>query len=202
MDDRGHIIAIDISAKGIRRVEQNARRLGLTSIQALRADLTRGLTIPLDESYDRILVDAPCSGFGTLRSHPEIKWTRSESDIRRLSQLQKKLLIRAASYLKPGGVLVYSTCTLIEDENEKVVEDFLKYQEGFVLEEAAGYLDDHRSGQVRAAIHQGRRGLGFDSSRHVRQSEREPTKNPRARRQSFGCRESGRSFGKSRRLFS
>lgn len=151
MDDRGHIIAIDISAKGIRRVEQNARRLGLTSIQALRADLTRGLTIPLDESYDRILVDAPCSGFGTLRSHPEIKWTRSESDIRRLSQLQKKLLIRAASYLKPGGVLVYSTCTLIEDENEKVVEDFLKYQEGFVLEEAAGYLPDQAKSLLRGS---------------------------------------------------
>src|SRR5437762_6146460 len=67
MDDRGHIVATDISAKGIGRVEQNARRLGLTSIQALRADLTRGLTIPLGESYDRILVDAPCSGFGTLR---------------------------------------------------------------------------------------------------------------------------------------
>ncbi len=151
MDDRGHIVATDISAKGIGRVEQNARRLGLTSIQALRADLIRGLTIPLDESYDRILVDAPCSGFGTLRSHPEIKWTRSESDIRRLSQLQKKLLFRAASYLKPGGVLVYSTCTLIEDENEKVVEDFLKYQEVFVLEEAAGYLPDQAKSFVRGS---------------------------------------------------
>jgi 16S rRNA (cytosine967-C5)-methyltransferase len=147
--DGGRIVAIDISPQGIKRVEQNARRLGLSSIEAFHADAGRPLSPPLHEPYDRVLVDAPCSGFGTLRSHPEIKWNRSESDIQRLSQLQKKILVRAASYLKPDGVLVYSTCTLIEDENEKVVEDFLENHSTFVLEDPAGYLPNEARSLVR-----------------------------------------------------
>jgi 16S rRNA (cytosine967-C5)-methyltransferase len=147
--DRGQIVAIDISSRGIKRIEQNARRLGLVSIQPLCADASRALSTPLDQPYDRILVDAPCSGFGTLRSHPEIKWNRNESDIKRLSQLQKKILLCAASYLKKGGVLVYSTCTLIEDENEKVVEDFLNQHSEFVLEDTAGYLPDEAKSMTR-----------------------------------------------------
>jgi 16S rRNA (cytosine967-C5)-methyltransferase len=130
-------------------VDQNARRLGLSSVEAFHADAGRPLSPPLHEPYDRVLVDAPCSGFGTLRSHPEIKWNRGESDIQRLSQLQKKILVRAASYLKPDGVLVYSTCTLIEDENEKVVEDFLENHSTFVLEDPAGYLPNEARGLVR-----------------------------------------------------
>jgi 16S rRNA (cytosine967-C5)-methyltransferase len=149
MKNQGKIVALDISPKGIERVEQNARRLGLISIQPLCADASHPLRAPLDELYDRVLVDAPCSGFGTLRSHPEIKWHRSESDIKRLSLLQKKIFLRAASYLKEDGVLVYSTCTLIEDENEKVVEDFLNRHGEFVLEDAAGYLPDEAKSMTR-----------------------------------------------------
>jgi 16S rRNA (cytosine967-C5)-methyltransferase len=149
MKNQGKIVAIDISSRGINRIEQNAQRLGLNSIQAFPADASHSLVTPLDELYDRALVDAPCSGFGTLRSHPEIKWNRSESDIKRLSQLQKEILFRTVSYLKKGGVLVYSTCTLIDDENEKVVEDFLRKDGRFVLEDAAGYLPDQAKSLVR-----------------------------------------------------
>ena len=149
MDDIGQVIATDISARGIKRIEENCRRLGLRSIEAFQADLTQELRAPVGLPYDRILIDAPCSGFGTLRSHPEIKWSRSRSDVRRLTTLQKKILIRAASYLRSSGVLVYSTCTLTEDENETVVEDFLKDHPEFVLDDAAGYLPDQAKSLVR-----------------------------------------------------
>jgi 16S rRNA (cytosine967-C5)-methyltransferase len=149
MADCGLIVATDISAKGIEHLKENVKRLGLKSIHVLCADITRGLSRSAENSYDRVLVDAPCSGFGTLRSHPEIKWNRSESDIRRLSQLQERILIRSASYLKPGGILVYSTCTLIEDENEKVIEDLLHHHREFVLEQAANYLPE----QAKSIVH-------------------------------------------------
>jgi 16S rRNA (cytosine967-C5)-methyltransferase len=147
--DQGSVIAIDISSRGIQRVEQNARRLGLSSIQAFKADASRPLAAPLSEPYDRVLVDAPCSGFGTLRSHPEIKWNRKAADIKRLAYLQKTILARAASLVKTGGVIVYSTCTLTREENENVVEDFLANHEEFVLADPGAYLPDQARSMAR-----------------------------------------------------
>jgi 16S rRNA (cytosine967-C5)-methyltransferase len=149
MDDRGEVVATDVSAKGLKRLQENATRLRLESIRAFQADLSKPLSRSLSQPFDRILIDAPCSGFGTLRSHPEIKWNRGEADIKRLSELQRKILGNAASYLKPGGVLVYSTCTLIDDENEKVVNAFLQQQKEFVLDDATAYLPQPAQSLVR-----------------------------------------------------
>lgn len=149
MDDRGEIIATDISARGIKKLEQNIRRLGIKSMRPLQADVSLELTGAPALPYDRILADLPCSGLGTLRSHPEAKWHREEKDIERLSGLQKKMLDRLSSYLKPGGTLVYSTCTLTHEENEEVVEDFLKRHEEFVLEAAADFLPESAKLMVR-----------------------------------------------------
>lgn len=140
MKDKGEIIATDVSAKGLEKLKQNVQRLGLTSVRPFLVDVARGLTGALAAPYDRILVDAPCSGLGTLRSHPEAKWRRGEADIKRLSRLQKKILHRLSAYLKPGGILVYATCTLTREENEEVVEDFVDRQRDFVLENAESYL--------------------------------------------------------------
>ena len=148
MDDTGDITATDISAKGLQKVGENIKRLRLKSVRTVQADLTKGLN-ELGQPFDRILVDAPCTGFGTLRSHPEIKWNRGEADIKRLSDLQKKILTNAASYLKRGGVLIYSTCTLIDDENEKVVEKFLEQHGEFVLDAAAAYLPAQAQSLIR-----------------------------------------------------
>lgn len=148
MEDRGEVIATDLSAQGLEKLKQNVRRLAVTSVKPFPVDLQRGLTGALAAPYDRILVDAPCSGLGTLRSHPEAKWHREERDIRRLSKLQKKILRQAAGYLKPGGVLVYSTCTLTREENEEVVEDFLDREKNWTLESVEGYLP----GEARALI--------------------------------------------------
>jgi len=138
--DQGEIVAIDTSARGVERIEQNAQRLGLKSIHAQCANASKPLADNLAGPYDRILVDAPCSGLGTLRSHPEIKWQRDNTDIARLAALQARILQAIAQNLKVGGVLVYSTCTLTLDENERVVEKFVRDNSQFELTEAARYL--------------------------------------------------------------
>lgn len=140
MGDNGELIVTDISVKGLEKLKHNVQRLGLISVRPFAVDVSRGLTGALALPYDRILVDAPCSGLGTLRSHPEAKWQKDERDIRRLSKLQKKIVRRLSSYLKPGGILVYATCTLTREENEGVVEDFLDHERGFVLDNARDTL--------------------------------------------------------------
>ena len=139
-NDEGEVVAVDISARGADRIRQNAGRLGLRSIRVIVADATQALRDLVHPHFDRILLDAPCSGLGTLRGHPEIKWHREESDVGRLSRLQRKLLDRIAEYLKPDGVLVYSTCTLTADENEQNVAAFLAAHREFELQDAARYL--------------------------------------------------------------
>ena len=147
--DDGEVITLDTSARGIDRISENVARLQLKTIHAVRGDASRNLASAVAVTYDRILVDAPCSGLGTLRSHPEIKWQRDESDIKRLCQLQSRILSNVAGYLKPGGVLVYSTCTLTKDENEWVVGTFLREHAEFELEDAARYLPDEARHMAR-----------------------------------------------------
>ena len=149
MADRGEIVAADTSARGLEKVKENVRRLGFTSVQACAADVTQGLKGKPAAPYDRILADVPCSGLGTLRSHPEAKWHREEKDIERLSRLQKKILEQLPAHLKPGGVLLYSTCTLTREENEGVVEDFLRRHNDFALENAADFLPEAARQMVR-----------------------------------------------------
>ncbi|HEY3306556.1 MAG TPA: 16S rRNA (cytosine(967)-C(5))-methyltransferase RsmB [Candidatus Binatia bacterium] len=149
MEDRGEVVATDISVRGIEKLRQNIRRLDLKSVRPVQADVSLELTGELALPYDRILADLPCSGLGTLRSHPEAKWHREEKDIERLSRLQKKILARLSCYLKPGGFLVYSTCTLIREENEAVVEGFLQRHREFTLENAAEFLPESARHMVR-----------------------------------------------------
>jgi len=149
MDDVGEIVATDISARGIERLRQNIVRLRTASIRPVMADAAAPLSEDLAAPYDRILADLPCSGLGTLRSHPEAKWLKSEADVRRLSQIQKKILDRVSAYLKPGGTLVYSTCTLTRKENEDVVGDFLRRHKEYSLEDASDFLPDGAKAMVR-----------------------------------------------------
>lgn len=154
MNDSGRIIALDVSARGVERIRENATRLKLRSIEAVQADATKKLSDGLSPPYDRVLVDAPCSGLGTLRGHPEIKWRRQASDIERLSRLQIKILQRAVESLKPGGTLVYSTCTLTREENDSMVQIFLAEHTEFELEDAARYLPKSARHMVRGRYFQ------------------------------------------------
>jgi 16S rRNA (cytosine967-C5)-methyltransferase len=152
MKDEGELVAIDNSPRGVEKILDNAARLGLKSLRILCADASKELNDAIAGPFDRILVDAPCSGFGTLRGHPEIKWHRNESDIQRLSRLQSKILHRVAGYLKPGGVLVYATCTLMGEENEEVVDAFLAQQKSFELEDAPRYLPREAQDMAREKV--------------------------------------------------
>lgn len=133
MDDRGELVATDISRSKLTLVQDSLRRLGVHSVSTAVADLHQPDTFPAG-CFDRILLDAPCSGLGVLRRNPEAKWRLFSGDITRLSAVQKTLLKNAAARLKPGGTLLYSTCSTSEAENELVVEDFLQHHPGFELE--------------------------------------------------------------------
>ncbi len=138
MQDRGQIIALDPHPEGVERVRQAARRLHLHSIRAEVADATTW-TDP-GNGFDVVLVDAPCSGLGTLREHPEIRWRRILDDVKQVAALQKQILDRVAAMVKPGGALVYSTCTLLREENDDVIAAFLNTHPDFEIESAAAVL--------------------------------------------------------------
>lgn len=125
-DDLAWIIACDRHPHRLTTLRATCERLGLQSVNALALDATAELPfIAAWREFDRVLVDAPCSGTGTLRGNPEIKWRLSPDDIARLAQLQLSLLDRAASSVATGGRLVYSTCSIEREENEEVVRRFL-----------------------------------------------------------------------------
>jgi 16S rRNA (cytosine967-C5)-methyltransferase len=126
MKNRGTILARDIQGKKLDSLKELSHRMGATIIDCLVGDATEDLGERYHGKFDRVLVDAPCSGLGTVRRKPEIKWHIGEGDIKTMSALQKKILNRSAAYLTKGGVLVYSTCAIACEENEEVVRDFLK----------------------------------------------------------------------------
>jgi 16S rRNA (cytosine967-C5)-methyltransferase len=150
MKDTGRIYAADRSAARLKLLEANHRRLQHTSIVPLVADVrnpswSRTLTHDIGQrsdvvQFDRILVDAPCSGLGVLRRHPEAKWRKSSEQFERHQALQIQILDSAAVSLRPGGVLVYSTCSTEAEENEAVIEQFLRSHAEFRRESVAPWL--------------------------------------------------------------
>jgi len=119
--DQAMIVAADLSAPRMATVIATARLHGLKSIKPIILDAARPLPFA-PESFDTVLVDAPCSGTGTLRRNPEIRWRLSPADIPRLAEQQKEILNRATEVVKPGGRLIYSTCSVEREENEGVIE--------------------------------------------------------------------------------
>ena len=131
MQNRGRIVAMDINRKKIEMSRVLAHRLGATIIEPMIHDATKNPQNELCGKFDRVLVDAPCSGMGTLRRNPEIKWNTTPEDMKKIPPLQKEILNRSASYLKTGGTIVYGTCTISSAENEEVVRDFLSTHPDF-----------------------------------------------------------------------
>src|SRR5204862_2966585 len=111
-------------------------RLGLENVEARAADVTVPIPdVPL-ESFDLVLLDAPCSGLGTLRRHPEVKLRRTPEDVDRLAQLQTRLLASLQRYVRPGGLLVYAVCTLTPEESEEQVARLLAAFPQFLIDRA------------------------------------------------------------------
>jgi 16S rRNA (cytosine967-C5)-methyltransferase len=122
----GSVVAVDRNTRRLDLVQRAVRRLGLTGIRTVARDATRSLTeLAPEGGFDRILVDAPCSGLGTLRRNPDAKWRVKPGDPTRLAEIQRALIGKAASVLRPGGTLVYSTCTVLAEENEEIARHFL-----------------------------------------------------------------------------
>lgn len=136
MNDTGEIIALDRYESRLKILEKNLKRLGATNIKLIEEN---ALEYNADE-FDRILVDAPCSGLGTLSKKPDIKWKRDLGDIRELTKLQLELLKKAASLVKVEGSVVYSTCTIEPEENYDVVKKFIKDNPNFVIDNANNYV--------------------------------------------------------------
>ncbi len=146
MNNEGKIVASDISEERLKLVRENCTRLGATCVELCRSrgdeahsgktetSQRRPTSSPADLEFDRVLVDAPCSNTGVMRRRVDLRWRISPEEILRLQQTQLDLLKLAATKLKPGGVLIYSTCSLEPEENSEVVKDFLREHENFKLE--------------------------------------------------------------------
>ena len=141
MENSGKIIAADISEKKLAVLAENCKRIGVQNVETRTVDATKS-DLSFINTADAVLIDAPCSGFGTLRRHPDIRWNKTYDQLRSLGDLQNRLLENAAPHIKPGGVLVYSTCTIEPTENEEVINRFLQNFPMFILELASEFLPD------------------------------------------------------------
>ena len=141
MNNKGKIMAVDKYDAKIIRLRENAERLGATNIEYVQDDASDFHSdIITSERFDKILLDAPCSGLGVLSKKPDIRWKREPEDILSLAKYQKKLLQNSAKYLKPNGVIVYSTCTIEPEENMDIIKDFLANNPEFKIDDASKYV--------------------------------------------------------------
>jgi 16S rRNA (cytosine967-C5)-methyltransferase len=141
MGNRGEIVARDIYQHKLKLVKENCSRLGVENV---RTELFNAKL--LDESslekFDKVLLDAPCSGLGVLRRKPDLRWKKEQDNFKELAKLQKEILEQASKYVKAGGALIYSTCTINKTENIEVVQDFLSNHQQFRLESLRQYLPE------------------------------------------------------------
>lgn len=133
MENQGEIKAFDIHPHKLALIEESCKRLGINIVEARAEDAIK-LPDTLEQWADFCLVDAPCSGLGVLRRRPDARWKKEATDILQLVEIQKKILSSAAKTLRPGGVLVYSTCTVTKEENQSMVNWFLGNHPDFSLE--------------------------------------------------------------------
>jgi len=136
MKNKGEIIAIDKYESRLKILEKNLNRLGIENVKLVESDALEYK----QNDFDRILIDSPCSGLGTLTKKPDIKWKRDNLDIRKLSATQYELLKHAANLVKIGGKIVYSTCTIEMEENFGIVKKFLFDHPGFELGDAKNFI--------------------------------------------------------------
>ena len=137
MKNEGYIVAWDIHEHKLDLIRNNARRLGVNIIEPALRDALEPVNEP-EGKFHRVLVDAPCSGTGIIRRKPDIKWHRRPEDFGNLVEIQQKILYNASRYVMPGGVLVYSTCSLDPRENSAVVNAFIRENTNFIPEPISG----------------------------------------------------------------
>ncbi|WP_413380052.1 16S rRNA (cytosine(967)-C(5))-methyltransferase RsmB [Alkalihalobacillus sp. 1P02AB] len=126
MNNEGTLLSVDLHEHKVQLIREQAKRLDLSMIEVVAADVRAFSQKTPVESFDAILLDAPCSGLGVIRRKPDIKWAKKESDIQDIAEIQAMILEAVAPLLKKGGRLVYSTCTIDQEENEAIVEHFIQ----------------------------------------------------------------------------
>jgi 16S rRNA (cytosine967-C5)-methyltransferase len=124
LQNTGKVLAYDIHESKLGLIKENCERLGVTNVEVGVNDATK-LNSDLIASSDRILIDVPCSGIGIIRKKPEIKWNKARTDLREIIPIQRDIMENAWQYLKTGGIMIYSTCTLNQEENEENIDWFV-----------------------------------------------------------------------------
>lgn len=131
--NKAKIWAFDLYPHRLEKLKENFKRLGLKEPKILVGDVVEKIKNLKQKSFDKILIDAPCTGTGVIRRHPDIKWSRTERDYKEIPARQLRLLENLSPYLKEGGVILYATCSLEPEENEYVIESFLKSHSNFKI---------------------------------------------------------------------
>lgn len=145
MHSTGRLYAFDVSEKRLHNLKPRLARSGLSNVQPQRIDHENDTPVKrLAGKMDRVLVDAPCSGLGTLRRNPDLKFRQSPTSVDELNQKQAAILAAASKLVKPGGRLVYATCSILPRENEHIVENFLRAHSHFHLTPAATVLAEQK----------------------------------------------------------
>lgn len=142
--ERGRVIAVDVNLGGLKNARSLARRLRHRNVEFVCADLMAGLPLA-PSSVEYVLLDAPCTGIGTLREHPEIKWRLKPTDAARMAAIQSRMLDNAAALVRPGGAVVYSVCSIAPEEGERVVDGFLASHDDFEIDRSVASRDEFRN---------------------------------------------------------
>lgn len=164
MKNTGKIEAWDLHSSRVKLVEDAVQRLGLTNIKAKVQDATI-MQEEYKEKFDKILLDVPCLGIGVLKRKPDIKWQRKKEDIEEITKIQEKILQTCSTYLKKGGSLVYSTCSILKEENENIINQFLKNNPEFTIEkinlESSNYFEKFITKDQFLQVYQNEKTDGF-----------------------------------------
>ena len=138
MRNKGRITSVDKSKKRLEVVAENTRRLGIKIVSPVACDIMEFKGGP----FDRVLLDPPCTGWGTAGKHSDLRWSKTVDDVKNLAKIQTAMIDRAAKLVKPGGVLVYSTCTIMRAENDQIIEEFLLRNDKFEIDPASQFFPD------------------------------------------------------------
>ena len=178
MENKGKIEAWDIHEHRTKLVENVAKRLGITNIETKVNDATI-YNEKYKEKFDKILLDVPCLGLGVLKRKPDIKWQKSKEDIEEITKTQKQILENCSQYLKKSGELVYSTCSILKEENENIINEFLNKHQEFKLEKIEirennkildkGFFEKYKNDSNYVQIYQNDKTDGFFICKLIRE---------------------------------
>jgi len=142
MKNSGKVVALDINAQKLQRLEAEMQRLGMSIVSTCCHDIEMGILRAQVAGFDRVLLDAPCSGLGVMRRNPDIKWRTSKRNLSKYKTRQLRLLENVCRLVKPSGILVYAVCSPEPEETDMVIKEFLKKHDEFVIDKTSGGLPD------------------------------------------------------------